>query len=409
MNEDIINRLPNRPQGYAKAQKWYSQLKEKFVSEIQNNLENIQQQQEIKSQRDKVEKAIVNAKMQGSENTIQYLQNIINQYFNDLIKQDANLETAISLAKKELETSNKNNKEAERQLRQYLLHKINLTFDVNTLRKILTQSIQTVMQTSRTETQMRYSALITQTSTILQRLIAQQLNKDTMSYYSNLIMLGGYIKEDLEYQALSQLLDIGVQVRPGGTKAVEGQQTHMDIILSNIIEGFEEFERNFNKQITITREGPFLYTEQAQQDLLNNIKYFGEQSKTFSLWAKKRTTGDIQGLRISEQSDMFKIYEKSTKDPYNLFENIKFLGKYQNILRAFGADTLLFATKDGRYFMDDFIQEIKKENYYLLFGINNSTKLLSSTVVIDKPWYTRIKQNKYNKKLASWHTHKAYI
>lgn len=409
MNEKVIERLPNRPQGYSTAQKWYAQLKEQFVTEIQSNLENIQLQKEIKSHGDKIEETIINAKTKNDEGAIQQLQKIMSQYFNDLIKQDANLETAISLAKRELEISNKNNKEAEQQLRQYLLHKIKSTFDVSTLRKTLTQSIQTVMKTSRTETQMRYGALITQTSLILQRLMAEQLNKDTMSYYSNLIMLGGYIKEDLEYQALTQLLDMGVQVRPGGTKAVGGQQTHMDIILSNIIEGSEEFEKNFNKQITVTREGPFLYTKQAQQDLLNNIRYYGEQSKTFSLQAQKRVTGDIQGLRISEQSDMFRAYEKSVKDSYSLFENIKFLGKYQNILRTFGADTLLFATKDGRYFMDDFIQEIKKENYYLLFGINNSTKLLTSTVVIDKPWYTRMKQNKRNKKTVSWHTYKAYV
>jgi hypothetical protein len=56
---------------------------------------------------------------------------------------------------------------------------------------------------------------------------------------------------------------------------------------------------------------------------------------------------------------MFREYEAETnvsgKNMYDIWENIKFLGRYKNILRSFGADTLMFATSDGRYFMDDFI------------------------------------------------------
>jgi hypothetical protein len=84
--------------------------------------------------------------------------------------------------------------------------------------------------------------------------------------------------------------------------------------------------------------------------------------------------------------DEFKAASNDSSYIYSMKNNINFVGRYRNILRSFGADTLLFATKDGRYFMDDFIMEMRRNNYYAIFGRDTVSKAPTKTVVIDKPY-----------------------
>lgn len=411
MSERIVEGLPKRPSGYSQAQKWYEKLKESFVQQIQKNLENSQQQGEIQNQIQKIENIIIEAKASNDNNKIsEILTTIMRDFFDSIINNNTEVKDIkeIALANLKRKWRKEELHAVERHQREFILEKIHKVYSIEELRNLLINSINKVMSISNEEVKWRFGGLITRIDTILQRKIAQELNNQSMSYFQNFIMLRGYIQEDLEFQALLKALEnFNIKVLPGGAKSVDGTETHMDIILSNINETLAEFEKNFNTQITTTRNVD-LFTIKEQNELLKKIRYFGEQSKTFSLLAKKRVTGNIQGLRISNQSQMFDEYTK--KKNYNdLISNINFVGQYKNILRSFGADTLLFATKDGRYFMSDFIDEIKKQHYYLLFGRNIKENELSSIVVIDKPWYSRVKIDKKTKnKQTSWYRYASY-
>ena len=422
----ITENLPKNLSGYSQAQKWYGKLREKFISEIQQHLELQQQQGIIQSKQREIEeiflKARSNYEIEGGD-PVSLLREIMTQYIEDLFIEDGSEAQAELIdAKEKVRKIKEKNSDVEKDLRKSLVGRINSTFDINKLKEILINSIQKVVKISGSaETRIRYGALIDQTMTLLWRAISEQLNAATQAYSSDLYKMAGYVKEDLEYQALLKLFDSFLKVSPGGKKSVGGQQTHMDVILSTIEEKMEDFDKNFSNQIITTRSGPFVYEEQQQRELLNQIKYFGEQVKTFSFGMDSRITGGIQGLRISGQAEMFKEYTtKYPNDIFNLITNIKFVGQYRNILRSFGADTLLFSTKDGRYFMNDFISAFRKENYYLLLGlqiekydeaVKKKVKVreLSNTVVLDKPWYTRVKMDKKTKrKRTSWHRYAPY-
>lgn len=445
----MANSLPYYPLGYKEAQGWYKSLKEKFVQQIQSRLESKQLQMEVDNFCKELEnKTIINSQSNNQVNVREIVSKIAKQYLEDVISKDKNIENRISAIKRQLMNSQKDAHLAERKAREWVLKKINSTFDNEQLKKILTLSIQrSIGISSSQEAAIRYEALIQRGGDLLNRAIVENLNKNSMSYFTTLVTVGGYVKEDLELQALEKICDkFGVEAMSGGARKVGGTETHMDIILSlderknkiMKIESLPEimrtdemkkeldfFNKSFNEQISATRKGPFLQTPEAKEEMLKKIQYFGVQAKTFSLSTSSRKTGSLQGLRISNQSEMFKEYLKQPGNEYNVINNIKFVGKYTHILQSFGADTLIFSTKDGRYFLSDFIQEMKKQHYFLLFGLEDQVALaksqsrevpenlkrryeLSSTVVIDKPWYPRVKENRNKTKQISWTLYKPY-
>lgn len=447
------NQLLDYPKEYDNAKKWYGLLREKFIQQIQNHLESKQIQDEMEEFFEDLEKRVV-AELQknnNSENVIAIVSKIAEEYLENILQENSNIQVIINKKIKEIQTLSENTHDAERDARNEILGIIGSSFNAKRLEEILISTIrQSANISSDRETAIRYEALIQNSQNLLARALAKKLNKNSMSYFKTLITSGGYIKEDLELQALEQTLNkFGVEATPGGTRKVGGTETHMDIILSfdkkrnkileiesmpeilrtdEMTQALDAFDRNFNKQITLTRNDPFKLNKEAQQELLKNIRYFGVQSKTFSLNANKRMTGSLQGLRISSQSEMYKEYMSKKSEKYNVYDvinNIGFVGMYKHILQSFGADTVIFSTKDGRYFLDDFIQEMKKQHYYLLFGLQDQVAFfnsqgqevpkdlerrhkLTSTVVIDKPWYPRVKTNRDKTKTTTWTLYKPY-
>ena len=447
------NQLLNYPAGYDNARKWYGLLKEKFIQQIQNHLESKQMQDETEEFLEDLEKKVITELQNNnnSENVIEIVSKIAEKYLENILQENNNINTIINNEKARIQNlSGKARHDAERIIRNNVMGIINSDFNAEKLKEILTSTIQQSMKLSSSrETAIRYEALIQKSENLLSRAMVQRLNKNSMSYFKTLTTSGGYIKEDLEFQALEQVFNkFGVEAIPGGARKVGGTETHMDIILSfdkkenkileieslptilrtnEMTQALDVFNRNFNKQITVMRNDPFQLKKEAQQELLKNIKYFGAQSKTFSLNAINRTTGSLRGLRVSNQSKMYNEYMKGSQkyNVYDVINNIRFVGRYKHILQSFGADTLVFSTKDGRYFLDDFIREIKKQHYFLFFGLEDQVALansqgqevpknlerrykLTSTVVIDKPWYSRVKENRNKTKRTSWTLYKPY-
>lgn len=390
--------------GYAQAQRWYEELKTNFFNQIYENL-STNSQQMYEDIVNNVNRDLSNAnpdKSLSKEAGLE-LEKIMSNFIKELMDTNANVAAAINQAQANSKSNQQRTGEEQvelvNQLKDIIIKEIG---DMENLKTILEKSLES----RGTNIQERYSALLTRTSSLLTRALVEKLGLLNNLYMKTARTLSGFVAEDLEYVALEELFnkrDVQniVKVKPGGTiTSSKGTQTHMDNILSIV-----EFSKDdFTVQIDQAANLDITFDRQAEKELQKQIQYFGEQVKTFSL-SKKPTTGSLAGARISEQSDMYKEYATHVNgNVYQLYENIRFVGRYHNILRSFGADTLLFANADGRYFMNDFIKEFKAKDYYLLFGYGkgDSGYKVTSTVVLDKPWYSR------NKKSTSWTTAKPY-
>ena len=381
------------PQGYSQAQKWYKQLREKFATALAEQVEN-ESGKSSEQTIEELEKALV-ASVGPKKDPKAKLQSIMTQFVKELNSNGLDVSGAAASIKSDLAKSGEKIENEERVIREQLLNNIIGQFkDSGQLEQMLTTAIgkSTALGASSDEIGERYEALLQNTTNLLRRIIVQTINEDSYSYYTTILTLAGYVYEDMEYQALTDIFsDITqhVQVRPGGALKVKGRETHADNIISLVDPFVEDLKKGFTRQTEVIQRNPLKYDKVKQKELLKQIDYFGEQVKTFSLQGGYKRTGNIYGLRISEQSEMFEEFKATSNDSsyiYSMKNNINFVGRYRNILRSFGADTLLFATKDGRYFMDDFIMEMRRNNYYAIFGRDTVSKAPTKTVVIDKPY-----------------------
>lgn len=379
---------------YQQAQSWYRQLKEKFADQLAEAAEATGEQQTLQLL-DELSFMLTN--VQSTKGQAQSkLHKILDKYMKEITDSGFDIKAQAAKIVKELKESGEQVENQERYVREKLVEQIVQQFkDNDQLKQMLLTALKSQMGAGqrgvRAET--RFSALLDKTVSLLRRGIVEMLYKHSQSYYLTIITAAGYIQEDMEYEALSKAfknVSDKVRVRPGGAiKDSTGKETHADNLIM-VQDLLKDYETAFTQQTDVVRKNPLNMTAQDQRALLREINYFGEQVKTFSLNQDYPHTGDLYGLRISNQTAMFREYEAETnvsgKNMYDIWENIKFLGRYKNILRSFGADTLMFATSDGRYFMDDFIQEFRTKNYLLVFGLSNTTNQLTDTVVLEKPY-----------------------
>lgn len=379
---------------YQQAQSWYRQLKEKFADQLAEAAEATGEQQTLQLL-DELSFMLTN--VQSTKGQAQSkLHKILDKYMKEITDSGFDIKAQAAKIVKELKESGEQVENQERYVREKLVEQIVQQFkDNDQLKQMLLTALKSQMGAGqrgvRAET--RFSVLLDKTVSLLRRGIVEMLYKHSQSYYLTIITAAGYIQEDMEYEALSKAfknVSDKVRVRPGGAiKDSTGKETHADNLIM-VQDLLKDYETAFTQQTDVVRKNPLNMTAQDQRALLREINYFGEQVKTFSLNQDYPHTGDLYGLRISNQTAMFREYEAETnvsgKNMYDIWENIKFLGRYKNILRSFGADTLMFATSDGRYFMDDFIQEFRTKNYLLVFGLSNTTKQLTDTVVLEKPY-----------------------
>lgn len=389
----MANELQTIRTQYPQAQKWYKQLREKFSTELAEQVE-LESGSQSKKTIEELEQALV-TEARPTKSPKEKLQTIMTQFVKELDNNGLNVAEAANTIRQDLNKSGEKIENQERVIREQLLNKIIDQFkESGQLEQMLLISIgkTTAPGASSDEIGERYEVLLQNTINLLRRVIVQTINENSYSYYTTLLTLAGYVYEDMEYQALTDIfsnITQNIQVKPGGALKVKGKQTHADNLITLVDPFVEDLKKGFTRQTEVIRKNPLKMTAAKQKELLNQINYFGEQVKTFSLQGGYKRTGNIYGLRISEQTDMFNEFMSSSNDSsyiYHTANNIKFVGRYRNILRSFGTDTLLFATKDGRYFMDDFIMEMRRNNYYMMFGLDTKTKQPTKTVVIDKPY-----------------------
>ena len=411
MAKERIRVKGSYPQGYTNAIQWYQKLRAQFAQELQNNLIAIGEKQ-AQITANNLSNILLEFTSKESEKlsqaSVEELQDIALKYIDSIISTDNQLKADVQTARSNIALNNMpiaDQVELIRGLSNKIKNDFGRTQDLSKLLESIISKKYNIQQKKAND---RFDAVIRRAQELISVALVAKLGAYSQLYSTSLRTMAGYIAEDIEYRAIGQFaenkLSNILKITPGGTKtSSQSLQTHQD----NILHIMDYLDEAFTDQIDIVQA--YSFSPLLEEELLTNIKFYGEQVKTFSL-AKKSRTGKLYGVRISEQSEMRKQFETATNgNVYDIYENVKFVGKYQHILRSFGADTLLFTNSDGRYFMDDFIKEFKRQNYYLIFGYDQTDQgkyRVSKTIVLDQPWYSRT----YGKsqRTTKWYTAKPY-
>lgn len=194
----------------------------------------------------------------------------------------------------------------------------------------------------------------------------------------------GYIREQMELNGLKKAFkNTPVKATHGGAKKVDGKETVFDNILS-----FIDFSEDlFTQQV----QGTAIVNLQQglEAALLPQISYYGEQIKSFNL----RTSRTSQIHHITNNKSLYnQLLSQTTKRYIGLKENLSFLAQANNILTTFGPATVLFSSGAGRQWMDDFIEDFRKRDYYLGFTYKDPIKgIINSDISLMSPWVTNMK------------------
>lgn len=372
--------------GYTSAQQHYAKLKEQFFKQLEINTLS-QGKNELLNFKQQLENKLANAHLQDDLDNNKGAGQIVNKVFNDLIKHletDDDIQAWKQEAIKELETAryktNKLSEDAKKKLNQKLRGLIdeNLSSKLQTL---LLQSLRKNTSGSSADAKNRYSAVLQSANTFLLTYLKASFSEaNTYKMYGwPMKTLAGYINEDLAYRGLKKIFqETNMNITPGGTrKGPDSKSIEMDNIISSV-KGLS----GLNKQLTITTNtDKFLENYDSN---LSQIKYFGEQVKSFSLGNIKTTNRE----RIANRVELRNAYKNNIENK-NLLRSVEYnreyMSLYKNILTTFRPDTLFFTGKDQKMFMSDFISKFRKQGFLLQLEWDpdpNSKKIVTDKIVL---------------------------
>ena len=367
--------------GYQSAQLYYGKLKEKFINNLTTRLQ-VNSTSLLQEAAKSWEQRILEGgeKDNNKAERDRVLDNIFNSFAEGMLNKGG-VQSAISVAKKQLQDykakSDKEKQTKAKELAATIQTQLSTTITPEILRKQLIVAIGN--QASGANIEERYEALLQKVYTFYNYFLRSAiLGKDSYAIFGiPQITLGGLIAEDLEYQNLLKIFNNSpIQITPGGAKKVNNVMTEMDNILSTL----QFSDKAFNQQMS-TIETIVGQNYMNSQRLLSTIEYFGEQVKTFNLQARNVQGGHLIGSRSDLRDEAIR------QGIYTIYDNIKFLGRYANILKSLGPANVLFNTSNGRMWTDDFIKDFRNKGYYLMFKYQSKGRsmVLSSDIVLDYP------------------------
>ena len=369
--------------GYAQAQQHYAKLKEQFLAQLETNLLK-GGKEELQQFKQRLEDELVESHLKEDSDSGRSAGQIVNQIFNELVEAfnaDEDIQTWKQSALEILRDAGYKNKELteeeKKKLNQALRAEINDTITVK-LKKMLLKFLRKNTTGSSANAKNRYSAVLSSANTFLLTYLKASFSEAaTYKIYGwPMKTLAGYINEDLAYRGLQKIFkDTNMHISPGGTrKGPGGKAIEMDNIISSV-----QSLSGLNQQLTITTD-----TDKFLEDYdsnLSQIKYFGEQVKSFSLTEIKAQNRE----RIANRADLRDAYVGSAQDlglVKKVQYNRKFMSLYRNILTTFRPDTLFFTGKNQKMFMNDFIASFRKQGF--LLQLEWDPKPNSKTIVTDK-------------------------
>lgn len=185
------------------------------------------------------------------------------------------------------------------------------------------------------------------------------------------LSLGGFYKEAAEYEILNKKLGKLLNVFHAGSR-----NTELDILITSL-DNIETALKG-NEQITkIISAGDF---SDVQQDLINQITWYGEQVKGWSLDANTNVHS------IGNREELFQAFlnEQNVEQSYDTVAAARFLGRFKNILLALGPTNVLFSSGGRRQWMSDFLADMRARSFVLVFGRPNMKSPLTNKVNIER-------------------------
>lgn len=397
---DYSKQLPDNG-GYQSAINYYRSLKQQFLRQVLNNFQDFsikQVDQWSKSLITQASNAQFTTKSgkQSGETAVQVLNKI---YANFATNSD--IQQMLQQAKSDIAKLYKDSDLQIRQTRAQAIQDIMLKMNPVWTPVIQKSLVSVIENTADTDTSTLHD-LVNRANQMFRIALSAELQGKTQHILTGWPMrtMQGYLREQSELNALENLFkDTPVKVTHGGSKKVNNVETVFDNILS-----FIDFNDDaFSKQVQGTSTIGLTETE-IESAILPQIKFYGEQVKSFNLLSDKVSAKNkMAGHRIASNEALFSTFmnQVANANYITLKENLAFMAKYQHILEVFGPATLLFSSGAGRQWMHEFIQNFRQKNYYLLFsyrgrGAITSTIELNQPLVISRKTGRTVKNTTYS-------------
>ena len=211
-----------------------------------------------------------------------------------------------------------------------------------------------------------YSTVLAQMRSILVHSLLT--NKNMTLYRQSAIRIGGFVKEVGELKALRKLFSSsGFQKNSVQTfltgdfkSSTTGKDTPLDLIITTL----QDAEQAFN-QAEVVVENIDKYI--AGKSKYENINVFGEQSKSWNLTSRTRF------YEIGFRKNLLDSYKQQHPKSFRQIEKaINYLADVKNTLQVLGPLNVLISTGNQRWWMDDFLDEIRRRDMQLIFKSSNN-------------------------------------
>lgn len=367
----MSNLLNSLSSGYEQAQEYYARLKDKMLDEMVLKMKMDPLLQAAPNQlRDRVEAEIQSYATNWDDNrskALRSLEKVEVAVAKIIEKQDmSGLTNLMQQLQKEAEANSNDQKTYIRQLKDSL--KKHQSYIIQ---QVLTdhQFFNNIIATTTADT----TDIQNQLSSYFVRYLYTQLmqSQEISGRIQYELSLGGFYKEAAEYEILERKFRKMMNVFHAGSK-----NTELDIIITTL----DNMEAAFQGNESVTKIISMGDFNDLGQDLIQQITWYGEQVKSWSLNANTNIHS------IGNRQALFQAYldERNVTQDYDTVASALFLGRFKNILLALGPTNVLFSSGGQRQWMSDFIADMRAKSFVLVFGRPNDKSPLTAKVNIER-------------------------
>lgn len=402
--EDIrsLEKIGINDKGYSDAVRHYSLLKERMIKQI---IENTKQSAEIKNfayklnqdlSRDLFNKINSKEKNESGEKKragelMKYVDGLVEQ---TLVGSPANVQDKLKTIVTDIQEKKvrKNTKDLNRlYLNRIKSQQKNILNSVN-IKSFLPPNMEKFSNGATTDITNQVSSYFTRA--LVKRLWNEQMFSGLDIHRESYInSLSGFYKEDADYNLYLKFFEkVGSKLKVyhtgGETVSISSGkkvQTELDILVTKINNLQEALQRNetFKERLLTLRNEDIA---DLQKHLLNQINWFGTQTKSWSLDTGFKSYGIGQRSALYSDFTSESGVARNNGKPVSQLQSIQYLARVRNIMLALGPANAIFSTGEGRMWTADFISKFRELNYYLAF--NKHSDKLTSYVILKRMYST---------------------
>lgn len=396
-------------QGFKSAQIYYSTLKQKFLQNCLHKTEDMQLEQ-LSEIITKFENQLYNrySEFQKVKRDMDFLDQTINAAMvtiDGILSEENSQETLnqIKLLKQKYQDEENKNEEEIKILYKEIIDKIK---EILLNEQDIISSVQVYIKQKTNN--ITLTAIENEYVGYIARKILQKKILVEKIFSLNQAAIAGYYQEATETEAMQELLKhFGSIAIHGGTSISQKTKTEtpLDVIIGSKYSGKKRLESSalsqYDKMLDIIDDLK-ININTAQdffvdwQPILEKAKIntVGIQSKLYSInFSNPRPQGYGIGNRKTIKQDFTEYYKKQKDMILTQALSAKFFNESQTaIIEAFGPTTLLFRTGSQRFFIDELIKEISKNNFMFAFNMIKERKLTNYVIITNEVSNIEIKE-----------------